>query len=83
MDNLCTVCGVPNMFRMENGSQKLANAVVFRPMCTSTSLMAFLICQIQSLETSGNWKILLKFVLQERITFQNRFFDFNHYSRNM
>jgi hypothetical protein len=66
MDNLFTVHGVPNMFGKENGSQKLENDVVFRPVCTTTSLMALLVCQIQLTETSGNWKILLQFCLKDK-----------------
>jgi hypothetical protein len=54
------------MFGKENGSQKLENAIVFRPVCTTTSLMAFLMCLIQLLETSGNWKILLQICLKDK-----------------
>jgi hypothetical protein len=44
------------MFGKENGSEKSENTVVFRPVCTVTSLVASLICQSKSSETSGKWK---------------------------
>jgi hypothetical protein len=72
------------MFEKESGSQKQENATVFRPVCTTISLVALPMCQIKSLETSENSKTNdARVVLQERMTFQNRHFDFNHYSRNM
>jgi hypothetical protein len=54
------------MFGKENGSQKLESTSYWTSVCSTISVVAFLVCQSQSSEASGNWEILLQFCLDNK-----------------
>jgi hypothetical protein len=54
------------MFGKENGSQKFESTSFWTNVRSTISVVAFLVCQSQSSETSGNWKISLQICLKDK-----------------